>query len=151
MPIQSLKRFLDDNHVKYISIAHSRAYTASEVAYSAHVPHKTLAKTVMVKVDGTLAMAVVSADHFVDVDRLKMSLGANQLELARESDFETKFPDCEIGAMPPFGNLYGMPVYISTKLTSVQEIAFNAGSHTEVIKLALADFMRLVTPTTVDF
>jgi Ala-tRNA(Pro) deacylase len=151
MPIQKLKQFLDDNNVKYVNIIHSRAYTASEVAYSAHIPHEQLAKTVMIKVDGAMSMAVLPASHFVDFDRLKTSVGAGKVELAAEYEFEDKFPGCEVGAMPPFGKLYGIPVYLSSRLANAQEIAFNAGSHTEVIKLAGADFMRLTTPTVVDF
>jgi len=151
MPVKKLKEFLDNNHVKYVSIIHSRAYTAAEVAQSAHIPGKEMAKTVMVKVDGKMAMAVLPAFQQVDFERLKGALGAKTVELASEREFQDLFPECEVGAMPPFGNLYGMDVCVSRQLTADKEIAFNAGSNTELIKLAYQDFERLVKPKAVDF
>lgn len=150
MPVKKLKEFLDNNHIKYVSIVHSRAYTASEIAQSAHIPGKEMAKTVMVKIDGKMAMAVVPAPVQIDFDRLKRAIGASTVELAMEREFQDAFPECEVGAMPPFGNLYGMEVYVSRQLTQDKEIAFNAGSHTELIKLAYKDFERLVNPKIVD-
>jgi Ala-tRNA(Pro) deacylase len=150
MAIKKLKEFLDNNHIKYVSIVHSRAYTASEIAQSAHIPGKEMAKTVMVKVNGKMAMAVVPAPVQIDFDRLKRAIGANTVELAMEREFQDAFPECEVGAMPPFGNLYGMDVYLSRQLAEDKEITFNAGSHTELIKLAYQDFERLVNPKVVD-
>jgi Ala-tRNA(Pro) deacylase len=150
MAIKKLKEFLDNNHIKYVSIVHSRAYTASEIAQSAHIPGKEMAKTVMVKVDGKMAMAVVPAPVQIDFDRLKRAIGANTVGLAMEQEFQDAFPECEVGAMPPFGNLYGMDVYASRQLAEDKEITFNAGSHTELIKLAYQDFERLVNPKVVD-
>jgi len=141
-----LKDFLDSQRVKYITITHSPAYTAQEIAASAHIHGKDLAKTVMVKADGKLAMAVVPASHKVSLDRLCSVAGAKTLDLASEQDFKDKFPDCDIGAMPPFGNLYEMDVYVSETLSRDKEIAFNAGSHTELIQLQYQDFERLVHP-----
>ncbi|MCB0589369.1 MAG: YbaK/EbsC family protein, partial [Phaeodactylibacter sp.] len=130
MPIQKLKAFLDSQKVKYLSISHSEAFTAQQVAASAHIPGKELAKTVMVKVDGKMAMAVLPASHQVDFRQLKKTTGAGNVELADEEDFKGFFPECELGAMPPFGNLYNMDVYVAERLSEDEEIAFNAGSHT---------------------
>jgi Ala-tRNA(Pro) deacylase len=149
MPVQKLKEFLDSQRVKYVTIYHSPAFTAQEIAASAHVPGKELAKTVMVKIDGKLAMAVLPASFRVDLEMLKDVTGATSVELAGEKEFKDLFPACEVGAMPPFGNLYGMDVYVSEALTEDEEIAFNAGSHTELVRLAYADFERLVQPKVV--
>jgi Ala-tRNA(Pro) deacylase len=151
MPVKKLKEFLDSNHVRYVSISHSAAYTAQEIAASAHVPGKELAKTVMVKIDGKMAMAVLPASYKVDLEHLKEALGATSIELAGEREFRDLFPGCETGGMPPFGNLYGLDVFVSAKLAEDQEIAFNAGSHTELLKLAYADFERLVRPNVIHF
>ena len=146
MPVKKLKEFLDSHHIKYVVISHSRACTAQEIAASAHIPGKELAKTVMVKLDGKMAMAVLPASNRVGLDLLKEVSGSKQVDLAAELEFRELFPECEPGAMPPFGNLYGMPVFVSEGLTKDEEIAFNAGSHTELIKLSYKDFERLVKP-----
>lgn len=151
MPVQKLKEFLDKNNIKYVSITHSKAYTAQEVAASAHIPGKELAKTVILKVEGKMAMAVLPASYKIDFDHLKEIIGLNDVRLADEIEFKDKFPGCEVGAMPPFGNLYGMDVYVAESLAEDDEIAFNAGSHTELIKLAYNDFERLVKPKVVEF
>ncbi|OHB80269.1 MAG: deacylase [Planctomycetes bacterium RBG_16_64_10] len=149
MPADKLKQFLDSHRVKYVTIKHSPAFTAQEIAASAHVPGKELAKTVMVKIDGQLAMAVLPASHRVDLELLADGAGGGTVELAHEKDFEDMFPGCEVGAMPPFGNLYGMKVFVASSLTEDEEIAFNGGSHTELIRLAYDDFARLVAPAVV--
>lgn len=146
MPVQKLKAYLDQNHVPWVSIVHSPAYTAQETAASAHVRGKNLAKTVMVKVDGRMAMAVLPASERVDLESLREMTGAARVSLATEHEFRTLFPDCEPGAMPPFGNLYGMDVFVAPHLAEDAEIAFNAGSHTELIRLPFRDFERLVQP-----
>jgi len=151
MPVKKLKEFLDSNKVKYVAISHSAAYTAQEIAASAHVPGKDLAKTVMVKIDGKMGMAVLPASFKVDLTHLKEALGAKAVELASEREFRDMFPGCETGGMPPFGNLFDMEVYVSAKLAEDQEIAFNAGSHTELLKLAYKDFERLVKPKVIHF
>jgi Ala-tRNA(Pro) deacylase len=125
------------------------AYTAQEIAARAHVRGKSLAKTVMVKLDGKMSMAVLPATFKVDFDLLKEASGANEVELGSEKEFKNMFPDCELGAMPPFGNLYGFDVYVAKTLAQDDEIAFNAGSHTELIKLPYSDFERLVKPKVV--
>ena len=146
MPAKKLKEFLDANGVKYVAMSHSPAYTAQEIAASAHVPGKELAKTVIVKIDGEIAMAVLQASCPVDFRLLEKAAGAKRAELASEDDFRDLFAECEVGAMPPFGNLYGVPVYADESLSEDREIAFNAGSHKELVKLAYADFERLVKP-----
>lgn len=149
MPAARLKQFLDSHGVRYVSIQHSLAYTAQEVAASAHVRGREMAKTVIVRVDGRLAMAVLTASPRVDIGQLRAATGARQVEIAAEKDFAEAFPGCELGAMPPFGNLYDMEVYVDPKLAEDQEIAFNAGTHREVVRMAYRDFERLVHPKVV--
>ncbi len=146
MPVAKLKAFLNANAVKYVTIRHSEAYTAQEIAASAHVPGKELAKAVMVRLDGKMAMAVVPASHRVDFRLLQAVSGARKAELAQEKEFRDLFPECDPGAMPPFGNLYGMAVYCADTLAEDNEIAFNACSHTELIRLSFKDFERLAQP-----
>jgi len=146
-----LKKYLDNQRVKYVTIRHSPAYTAPEVAASAHVPGQQLAKTVIVKIDGKLAMAVLPASERVVFDLLRHATDARQVELANELEFVEMFPGCERGAMPPLGNLYGMDVFVDQSLVEDEEIAFNACSFTELIKLAYKDFERLVKPKVLKF
>ncbi len=150
MPTQRLKEFLDENKVKYVAISHSQAFTAQEIAASAHIPGRQLAKTVIVILNGDMAMAVLPATDHVDLRLLKKAAGAKEAKLAGEKEFKDLFPDCEIGAMPPFGNLYDLGVYVAASLAEGEEIAFNAGSHTELIKMAYQDFERLVKPQTAE-
>jgi Ala-tRNA(Pro) deacylase len=147
MPIKKLKKLLDTENVKYVTVSHSPAFTAQETAASAHIPGKELAKTVMVIIDGKMAMAVLPAYCRLDFELLKAAAKAREVELATEKEFKDMFPECDVGAMPPFGNLYGMEVFVAEKLAEDEEIAFNAGSHTELIKLSYKDFERLVMPT----
>ena len=151
MPVKKLKEFLDTNHVKYVSVIHSQAYTAQEVAASAHVSGKAMAKTVIVELDGQMAMAALPANRKIILQDLRDVTGSDKVKFASEEDFKGRFPDCEIGAMPPFGNLYGMELYAAESLSENEEIAFNAGSHTEIIKLSYKDFERLAKPRTVSF
>lgn len=151
MPAEKLRKYLDDNNVKYRTIIHSRAFTAQEVAAKAKIPGKELAKTVIVRVGGSLAMAVLPASLRVDFQLLQDVVGSGDVELATENEFKEVFPDCEIGAMPPFGNLYGVEVFVAERLTDDEEIAFNACSHTELIKMAYSDFERLVQPKVMRF
>lgn len=151
MPVQKLKDFLDSNDIKYVTISHSAAYTAQEIAATSHIPGKEMAKTVMVKIDGEMAMAVLPSFEKVDFHLLKKAVGARKVELAGEQEFKDLFPGCDLGAMPPFGNLYGVKVFVAESLTEEEEIAFNAGTHTELIKLAYKDFESLVKPKVVKF
>ena len=146
MVVKKLKDFLDRNNIKYDTIMHTPSYTAQEIAASAHISGKELAKTVLVKIDGNMTMVVLPASQKIDLGLLKKVVGADTVELAGEQEFEGRFPDCEVGAMPPFGNLYGMDVFVADKLTKDEEIAFSAGSHTELIKLSYKDYEKLVHP-----
>jgi Ala-tRNA(Pro) deacylase len=151
MPAQRLREFLDSHEVKYVSIKHSLAYTAQEIAASAHIPGKEIAKTVIVKVGDDMAMAVLPASQKISFKRLGEAAGADEVELATENEFKALFPGCEVGAMPPFGNLYDVDVYVDKSLTEDEEIAFNAGSHTELFRLSYKDFEELVDPTVISF
>ncbi len=151
MPVDKMKAFLDANRIKYVTFQHSPAYTAQEVAQSAHISGKNIAKVVMLKIDGNMAMAAVPASHQVNLESLKGGASAEKVELASEQEFKDMFPDCEIGAMPPFGNLYGMNVFVSEALAEDEAIAFNAGTHTELVGLAYRDFERLVKPKVGNF
>jgi Ala-tRNA(Pro) deacylase len=149
MSTQELRSYLDERHIDYTLINHSLSYTAQETAQSAHIPGREIAKTVVVRIDGTAAMVVQPATSKVHLGKLKKLTGAENVSLADERDLGELFPDCELGAMPPFGNLYGMHVYVGESLTHDEEIAFNAGSHTELIKLTYRDFESLVHPEVV--
>lgn len=151
MPVKQLKDFLDKNGVKYVSITHSKAFTAQEIAASAHIRGKELAKTVIVKIDGNMAMVVLPASYRVDFDLLKDALRAESVELASENEFKNRFPNCDVGAMPPFGNLYGIDTYVSESLAEDEDIAFNAGLHTELIRLPYKVFEKYVKPKVIKF
>jgi len=146
MPLSKLREFLDSRHIRYLVISHSLAYTAQGIAALTHVSGKKLAKTVIVKIDGILAMAVVPASQHVDLDRLRTLTGAQVVEIATEREFKDAFPDCETGAMPPFGNLYDMPVYADASLAENEEITFSAGTHRELVRMNWDDMARLVNP-----
>jgi len=146
MPVQRLKEFLDKNNIKYVIISHSRAFTAAAIGAITHIPGKEIAKTVMVKLDGKLAMVVVPGSRSIDLAALKASVPVQTALIVPEPEFSDAFPDCEVGAMPPFGILYGLPVYVDEMLTRDEEIAFNAGSHRELVRMSYRDFARLVTP-----
>lgn len=146
MPVNRLKEFLKENEIKFVTISHSQAFTAQEIAAAAHVPGKEMAKTVMVKLDGELAMVVLPAPDQVSISHLREVTGAGDVELASEREFSARFPNCELGAMPPFGNLWNMTVFVDERLREDEQITFNAGSHTELLKLSYADYERLVAP-----
>lgn len=146
MPAQKLRDFLDSHGAKYVTISHSLAYTAQEVAALAHVSGKEMAKTLVVKLDGKMTLVALPASEKLNLHRVGEATGAKAVELATEAEFGSLFPGCELGAMPPFGNLYGMDTYVTESLARDPEIAFNAGTHTEVIRMSYADFERLVAP-----
>jgi Ala-tRNA(Pro) deacylase len=147
MPLSKLREFLDSHNVKYLVISHSLAYTAQGVAALAHVSGKKLAKTVIVKIDGILAMVVIPASEHVDLERVRTLTGAETVGVATEREFKDAFPDCETGAMPPFGNLYDMPVYADASLAENEEITFTAETHRELVRMQWKDLARLVNPT----
>ena len=143
---ERLKNYLDSNGVKYITIVHSTAFTSQEVAASVHIKGKEFAKCVIVKSDGKFFMLVVPSDHRVNFEKVKSILNVENLTLASESEFRELFPDCETGAMPPFGNLYDVPVYVDERFKANDEISFNGGTHNDVVKMKMADYVRLVEP-----
>ena|ERR1700730_3472817 len=151
MPIKKLQEFLDGHHIKYVVISHSVAYTAQGVAALTHISGKELAKTVIVKIDGALAMALLPASLHIDLSQLRSAASAKNVALASEEEFKERSPDCETGAMPPFGNLYDMPVFADESLARDKEVAFNAGSHRKLVRLAREDFVSLVEPKIVRF
>jgi len=151
MPAKELKEFLDSHEIKYVNVTHSTAYTAQEIASLAHVRGEEFAKTVIVRIDGELVMAVLPASYHVDLALLKAAAKGRKIALASEADFRDRFPGCELGAMPPFGQFYGMAVFVDQSLTKEREIAFNAGTHHELIRLAYEDFARLVQPRVAQF
>lgn len=146
MASRRLIEFLDRENAKYSIVRHSPAVTASEIAEAAHLSGRLLAKTVIVNVNGRLAMAVVPASDRLHPERLAEDLGSNDVKIAPESAFRDRFPDCEPGAMPPFGNLYDMTVFLSPLLAREEMIAFNAGTHHELVQMRYDDFERLVQP-----
>ena len=150
MPTPRLTELLDREGIKYVTIQHSRAYTAQEVAAAAHVSGKEMAKTVVTKIDGKPALVVLPAGEKVNFDQLRSNTGAHDVELATEQEFATLFPGCELGAMPPFGNLYGLETYVTKSLADDDEIAFNAGTLTELVRMPYRDFERVVHPKAID-
>jgi Ala-tRNA(Pro) deacylase len=151
MVLASLREFLDGHKTKYVVISHSPAYTAQGIAGLAHISGKVMAKTVIVKLDGSLVMAVIPANFHVDLERLRKAANAKTVALASEEEFKDRFPECETGAMPPFGNLYGLAVFADDSLEKDMEIAFNAGTHRELIQMSWTDFKTLVKPKLTQF
>lgn len=149
MPTKRLKEFLTQNKAHYLSIAHPLAYATREISHVSHISEFSLAKTVIVDANGKTVMVVVPSSEELNFDSLKKALKVNSVTLVPEDEFSKLFPDCELGAMPPFGNLYNLDVFVEKHLTKNKEIAFNAGSHTELIKMNYADFEKLVHPTVI--
>jgi Ala-tRNA(Pro) deacylase len=147
----SLTEYLDSHKVLYTVITHSPAYTAQGIAGLTHISGKELAKTVIVKLDEKLVMAVLPANYHVDLAAFKRGSKAKTVALASEEDFKNRFTECETGAMPPFGNLYGVPVFADENLAKDKEIAFNAGTHRELIRMSWEDFNRLAEPMILRF
>ncbi|MFP4623191.1 MAG: aminoacyl-tRNA deacylase [Gemmatimonadota bacterium] len=145
MPLAKLKEYLDAHGVAYETIPHSQAFTTQEAAAAAHIPGKEVAKTVMVKIGGRMAMVVLPAPDHVSLDRMREVVG-EPVELATEDEFRSIFPNCEPGAMPPFGNLWDLQVFVDRRLREDERIAFTAGTHQELVRLAYGDFERLVEP-----
>src|SRR5574341_607352 len=146
-----LREVLEANSIPYSVHSHPEAYTAQKIAGLQHVKGRSLAKVVIVKMGADCLMLVLPADHRVDLGKLRTALGPREARLASESEFRDLFPGCEVGAMPPFGNLYGLPVYADRALDKCDEIVFNAGTHTLTAKLAFRDFISLVRPVMADF
>jgi Ala-tRNA(Pro) deacylase len=144
--ITDLLNYLHDNKIHHQLIEHETAFTAHEVARSTHVPESDLAKTIIVRADGGFWMVVLRADQAIDMNLLRKALEAKELHFAHEEDLDFLFPDCQTGAMPPFGNLYGIPVIVDASLAADEDIVFNACSHTKAIRMKFSDYGRLVRP-----
>ncbi len=150
MPILAkLREYLDNNHVRYEVMSHRQAFTAQEIAAAEHVSGREVAKVVMVRSGQEFLMIVLPAPYRVDLKRAAAVLGKPDLALATEEEFAGLFPQCEPGAMPPFGNLYHLPVYVDERLAKDETIVFNAGNHTQTVRMAYADFARMVQPKVV--
>ena len=141
-----LLHYLLENKIQHQLIEHETAFTAHEVARSTHVPEGELAKTIVVRADGGFWMVVLRGDQEIDMGLLRKALNAKELRFAHEEDLDFLFPDCQTGSMPPFGNLYGVPVIVDAALAEDSEIVFNACSHTKAIRMKFADYGRLVQP-----
>jgi Ala-tRNA(Pro) deacylase len=146
MPVQQLKKHLDNAGVDYICLSHPPAFNAQELARHVKIAGDRVVKTVIIELDGKIAMLVMPANYRIRWDRLSQILDTDFVDLADEQDFKGRFPDCELGAMPPFGNLFQMPVYCAEPLTKQPELAFAAGAHTESIHMKTSDFLDLVRP-----
>ena len=146
-----LEQYFRDNGVEYTTMRHVTAYTAQEVAAAQNVPGKQVAKVVMAIADAKIVMLVMPASYRIDFARLKNVLGVKEARLAQETEFSGLFPDCDIGAMPPFGNLYNVPVYVDRVLTEDPAIVFQAGTHRDMVKIAYKDYARLAQPIVADF
>ena len=146
MPARQLKSLLDQKGIKYISINHSPAYTARETAASTFVPRREFAKTIIVDLDGVKVMVVVPASRHVDTHALAKVASGKEARLATEDEFKSLFPDCEIGAMPPFGSLYDMKVFVDPMITEVDDLCFNAGSHEQIIRMDCSDYLDIEKP-----
>lgn len=152
MTSTKLETYLNEAGVPHSHNRHNLAYTAQEIAESVHIPGRELLKSIILKVDkGALVMGVLSADEIANLTLLKKEIGCRTLGLATESEFQDSFPTCETGAMPPFGNIFGVPVYCDANLEHNRDIEFNAGSHDETIRMAFSDYKRLVNPKIVEF
>jgi Ala-tRNA(Pro) deacylase len=148
---ERLKKFLDENGVDYATISHSVDFTAQQTAADTHTPGREFAKTVLVEVDGAPALAVLPAHCKVDTDKLKEALGAREVRLSDEAAMGRLCPDCDAGAVPPFGNLYDLPVYLAREMTEDEQITFNGGTHRTAVRMRFQDYERLVRPRVVDF
>ncbi len=148
--VKRLRDYLDENRISYTHCTHRLAYTAQEIAAAQHVPGKEMAKTIVLKTDGQYSLLILPAVMKIDLKSLRDELPFKHLELASEKEFSALFPDSEVGAMVPFGNLYRLPVYVDKSLTADEEIVFNAGTHIDTIRMRYEDFSRLAQPTVVN-
>ncbi|HLH68379.1 MAG TPA: YbaK/EbsC family protein [Candidatus Dormibacteraeota bacterium] len=148
--LEKLERYLHEHRVPYRVERHRAAFTAQEIATAEHVPGRRFAKVVMAHADGELIMLTLPAPYLVDTDLLSTVVGKTA-RLAEEAEFAPRFPDCEPGAMPAFGNLYGIPVLVEADLATGDPIVMQAGDHRVTVELAYRDWERLVRPTVAHF
>jgi Ala-tRNA(Pro) deacylase len=150
MATKRIRDFISGSKVSFGLINHRCAYTAQEVAETSRIPGRVLAKTVVVVLDGRLAIVAVPATRLVDLDKLRRETGASHVRLAEESEFRDAFEGCQVGTEPPFGNLFGMDTLVDRELVQEEHIAFNAGTHTDVYVVRTPDYIRLVGPRIID-
>ncbi len=150
MSKERLEAYLRDNKVPFEVHHHPLAYTAQAVAQTEHVPGKMVCKVVMAFADDHMVMLALPASYRVDLAKAAAAVGARDLRLAHEDEFATAFPDCEVGAMPPFGNLYGLPVYVDSALAEDERIIFQACTHTDTVAMAYVDYARTAKPKVAD-
>jgi Ala-tRNA(Pro) deacylase len=148
---ERLEGYLREHQVPFQLQHHAQTFSAQKIAESEHISGKMVAKTVIILADHTMVALVLPASYRVDLNKIRAALGAGELRLAREAEFVATFPDCEAGTMPPFGNLYGIPVYVEQRLTTEKTIVFPIGTYTETMSLQYADFERLVHPRVITF
>jgi Ala-tRNA(Pro) deacylase len=148
---ERMEQYLRENGVDFEVQTHAQAFTMQEVAAALHVPGNQVAKVVMVKADDDKVMAVLPAPYRLNIDLLRDLVGAKRARLAKEEEFADLFPDCATGAMPPFGNLYDVPVYADRSMAEEPDMVFRIGTHRETMKIAYADFVQLVKPVLGDF
>ena len=148
---RTLNAYLDRERVHYDVLPHPEAFRALAIAQTLHTPGKEMAKVVIVKVQERFAMTVLPASWNVDLRRLRTVFATHRVRLATEDEITGLFPDCELGAMPPFGNLYGLPVYVDQSLTEDEEIVFQAGTHSDAIRMRYWDFASLAFPVVEEF
>jgi Ala-tRNA(Pro) deacylase len=148
---RKLKTYLDKNKIKYSTLKHKEAFTAQEIAAAQHIPGKQVVKSVLIKADDKYVLAVLPAIHMVDFSSLKKALNAKKVSLATENEINKVIPDFEIGAMPPFGSMFDLPVYADSTLKEDKEIVFNAGTHKDMVKMKYKDFEKLAKPALGEF
>jgi Ala-tRNA(Pro) deacylase len=151
MAKEKIEAYLRENSVKYEIQKHPLAYTSQRVAQSEHIPGKIVAKVVVVLADGEMALLALPAPLHVDLKKAATALGADEVRLANEDEFAGRFPDCEVGAVPPLGSLYGLPLYVDQALADDERIVFDAGTHTDTISVTYEDFARIAKPEVADF
>lgn len=147
---QHIASFLDEHHVPYTTQQHPQAFTAQRVAAAEHVSGNVVAKAVILVANDQPVMFVLPASHRVDLQKAAALLGVDSVRFATEREFAGRFADCELGALPPLGNLYGLPVYVDESLASREQIVFRAGTHTDTVAVAYTDFAKMVPATVAD-
>lgn len=148
---ERLVSYLNEHQVPFQAQQHARAFSAQKIAEGEHIPGNMVAKTVIILADNKMMALVLPASYRADLNKFRAILGAKEVRLAHEEEFTDAFPDCAVGAMPPFGNLYGMPVYVEESLSKQDTIVFPDGTYTETMSLHYADFDRLVHPQVIAF
>jgi Ala-tRNA(Pro) deacylase len=146
---EKLRELLENEKVNYQIMQHSVAYTASEIAGAQHIPGKQVIKAVLIKSDNQYVLCVLPSVEWVDFEKLKRVLGSKEIKLASEAEIAKLFPDYEVGAEPPFAE--GIKIFVDKNLEGNDEIVFNAGTHTDMVKVKYKDFARLAKPTVADF